>query len=130
MSAMMGYATDWQVDQWIGLMLGEAPTDTGEHWASLHFANPSGPNPTATEIPGATYTRQQVLLAVVGNRALQSTNAQAWRALSETTVTHLGLWDSPYGGNLRAIITLVNPWYITEGASHVLAAGELYIRWP
>jgi hypothetical protein len=45
-------------------------------------------------------------------------------------VSHLGIWDNAFGGNLRAVITLVTPFHVLEGGSYQLAAGDLYYRWP
>jgi hypothetical protein len=121
---MMGALTDWQVGQFITALL------AGQHFVSLHYADPGLGSPTATEIPGASYARAPATFVRVGNRAIRTTNGQSWPSLGETVVTHHGIWDAAYNGHLRAVITLVTPFYVTEGGSYQLAAGDLYYRWP
>jgi hypothetical protein len=123
---MLGRLTDWQVGEFIDLLI----ADGAENWAGLHFSEPSGAHPEATEIPGGTYTRQKAIFERVGARAIRTTNQQAWGALAETVVTHFGIWTAPYAGQLRAYVTLVNPIYVLPGGAYVLGAGELYYRWP
>jgi hypothetical protein len=124
MSQMMGVLTDWQVGQFIAQLL------SGKQYVSLHRAYPGIGSPTDTEIPGSSYSRQPATFIAVGARAIRTTTLLSWPSLSETVVTHLGIWDNSHGGNLRAVITLVNPVYVAEGGTYQLAAGDLYYRWP
>jgi len=123
-STALGYATDWQVSQWITGML------AGAHFASLHYQNPIGVDPLATEVPGVSYSRPQITFVAAGARAIVSTNDQSWRGIGECVVTHLGIWDQMVGGNLRYVIPLPTPVRILVGAGYTHPAGELYIRWP
>jgi hypothetical protein len=123
-STMMGQLTDWQVGQLITFLL------AGQHYVSLHNGDPGIVDPTATEIPGASYSRQPATFVPVGARAIRTSNKLSWPSLNETVVTHLGIWTASHGGNMRAITTLVNPFYVTAGGTYELAAGELYYRWP
>jgi len=123
---MLGRLTDWQVDQIIDLFIGTGQ----ENWVGLHFSDPSGAHPEATEVPGGTYTRQRATFAQVGARAIRTTNAQSWGSLTQTVVTHFGVWTAPYAGQLRAYVPLVSPLYVLEGGAYVLPAQELYFRWP
>ena len=124
MSSMMGQLTDWQVGQFIALLL------SGKHYVSLHNGDPGLGSPTSTEVPGASYQRQLGTFVAVGNRAVRTSNGQSWPSLGETVVTHIGIWDDAHNGNLRAVVTLVSPYYVTEGGAFGLNAGDLYYRWP
>ena|SRR5436190_4773493 len=124
MSSMMGALTDWQVGQLRAVLL------AGKHYVSLHNGDPGLGSPTATEIPGATYARQLGTFVAVGARAIRTSNKQSWPSLGESVVDHLGIWTDAHNGNIRAVITLVTPFYVTEGGTYELAAGDLYYRWP
>lgn len=126
MSASLGYVSNYQVGQWMAALV------AGHSYASLHFSDPGvvQDNPSATEIVGSSYRRAPVVWSIASARVLTSTNAQEWRSLAETVVTHLGVWDDAYGGHLMAIIPRVTPLYVLSNGSFRLEAGELYIRWP
>jgi hypothetical protein len=126
MSAELGYISNYLVGVWME-QLGAAPT-----YVSLHFSDPGvvQDNPSSTEVLGASYARAPVVWSISGARTMVSTNAQQWRGLAETVVTHLGLWNDPYGGQLLAVIPRVSPLYVLANGSFRLESGDLYLSWP
>ena len=120
---MSGSLSDWQVSDLIDYLT------SGPWWASLHTADPRVGSPTAHELAGASYARQQLTVVAAGARVMNATNATVWANLPEATVTFLGIFTDVVGGNLRAAIPLPDSVAIAAGQGYTVPAEEIYVSW-
>ncbi len=108
----------------------EAAT-SGPWYASLHFANPSVDDPTATEVLGGSYTRQRIYWQTPnetsGPSVLVTSQALKWTGIAATTLNYIGIFDHPHDGNLLFRIPLTTPKIVPNNGSHTIDSGELFI---
>lgn len=108
----------------------EAAT-SGPWYASLHFANPSVDDPTATEVLGGSYTRQRMYWQTPneasGASVLVTAQTLKWTGIAATTLNYVGIFDDPLDGNLLFKIPIATPVIINNNGAWSIEAGELFI---
>jgi hypothetical protein len=104
---------------------------SGPWYASLHFANPSIDDPTATEVLGGSYTRQRIFWQTPnetsGPAVLVTSQLLKWSGIAATTLNYVGIFDHPTDGNLLFRIPLSTPVLIANNGAWSIEAGELFI---
>lgn len=96
-------------------------------WFALHTSDPGPSGSSATEMTGGGYQRAQLTWSVPANRSVANTNAFKILNLPAATVTHMGVWDDQYAGNLLYTIPLGTPLVVTAGQFFLLPIGDLAI---
>lgn len=121
MTAITGWVSDWQVAEWISTL--------GESWASLHYSEPLQGSPTSSELAGASYTRVLVSFTQSGPRVMSTASPLTWYGLSESTITHVGLFATSTGSALRCVIPLDSAVTVAEGDAYTIPGGDLHWVW-
>lgn len=94
-------------------------------YASLHTADPAGRG--NSEVAGGRYVRQRVLFAAPNDGSISSSIVLEFQALPTATLTHLGYWDAPVGGNFILGTELSGRRDIQKGDSYRIPAGDATI---
>lgn len=109
----------------------DAAATSGPWYASLHFANPSVDDPTATEVLGGSYTRQRLYWQTPnetsGPSVLVTSRLLKWSGIAATTLNYVGIFDHPRDGNLLFKIPIATPVIIANNGSWSIESGELFI---
>lgn len=110
--------TDFIVHEWLDVIAEDS-------WASLHYDSPALDTVSYNEISGGGYGRVACLFQPPGNRTIWTDSDLTWSGLPRTIVTHFGIWNAKFGGNLVAYGPLPKKQIILEGNGYVLVAGDL-----
>ena len=119
----MSVICDELVSRWFDLLSAK------NTYAGLHYAEPSTMDPTATELTGGGYQRQLVTWVSAG-RLLSNGVRLGYSGLSPASVSHVCVYDQPYGGKLLVKVALTSPKLVALSGMYEIPAGELYIRFP
>ena len=108
---------------------GAAYTAPATLYLALHTANPDEDGSGAeVSTSGTAYARQTVAFTTSGNTTSNSAAVEYSTATANFgTVTHVGVWDAPTGGNLLAHAALTSSKTIETGDVFRVPAGDLDI---
>ena len=120
---MNGYLSDWQVGQLINWLV------TQDFYVSLHHTTIDQGDPTASEVPGASYRRAKTGFGALGARAMVNLATLNWTGMDPTAITHLGIFDAAVGGHLRGVCPLALPVVVSAGVGFSWPTGELVWSW-
>ena len=110
-----GEVTDWLVAQWLAFF---TPA-----WFSLHIANPTRAGDIETEVIGGSYLRMSGGFTPYDARTIWLGTNLAWTGMPAVTVTHVGVWNAQYNGQLLSSGGLPKPYAkVPQGGSFALDA--------
>lgn len=115
-----GAFTDEQVHIWLQEIADNA-------WVSLHFDTPALGGIGRNEISGGGYLRVKGKFTSPANRAIWSVDDVRWTGLTQTILTHYGVWNHPTHGMMRAYGRLPQKVSLLNGWGHLMRAGELAV---
>jgi hypothetical protein len=115
-----GSFTDEQVHIWL-----QEVADAG--WISLHFDTPALGAVGLAEISGGGYRRVNMIWSQPVNRIIWSLDDARFIGLTQTQLTHFGVWDQQFQGMLRAYGDLPEKINVLNGWGYALKAGELAV---
>jgi hypothetical protein len=113
----MGF-TDSCVNNWLSDIV-----DSG--WISLHYDSPALDGAGLSEISGGGYTRMKGSFSEPANRTIWLLFDISWSGLSQTKVTHFGIWSAATGGTLQAYGAMSEPRIIMSGHGYIIRQQEL-----
>lgn len=119
---MSGAITPYLSQLWLNQIVNGAIAT----YAGLHYAAPPVDNPTSTEVSGGTYHRIAVSWTL-SNTSINASNTLLWSGLNPIAVTHIGVYDAAYNGNLLMKIELSAPVVLGNNASYEISPGEIYL---
>jgi hypothetical protein len=100
-----------------------------EHWCSLHIADPGKTG--QSEASGAPYARKPVtpFTSVDSDGSAKRVRNAALLLIQVPagTYTHIGLWDSPAGGNFLGSGPLSSPATVNDGDFVIVRENDLSI---
>jgi len=100
----------------------------GPLYAALHYEPPALDDPTASEMPGATYQRRAVSWDSATPRMVTNAAPLRWYNLSAGQVAAWSLFDDPVRGRMRIEHVLDVPWPIDARGAFEIGVGDLYVR--
>jgi hypothetical protein len=110
---MNGEVTDYVAGQWLKIF---TPA-----WFSLHTSNPAVDGFAESEVVGGSYARQSGAWTVQSARGIWLATKLVWLGLPATRLTHVGVWNLPYNGQLLSFNELPAPGHdVAQGASFQL----------
>lgn len=115
---MSGNFDDHYVHKWLAEAVAKAHV-------SLHYESPGMNGLGRGEISGGGYTRLRISFSIPINRSTWSMEDARWTGLTKTLLTHFGIWDDPYGGNLVAYGLLPERVGIANGQGYLIPTGQL-----
>lgn len=122
MATMSTYFANWVIDH---MLRGQAFTPPSTIYVSLHTADPGDAG--ANEVTGGGYARQAVTLAAAANKATSNTAVIEFTNMPAVTITHVGIWNAPTGGNLLMYGPLTTPKTVNAGDTVRFNVGDLDI---
>jgi len=96
-------------------------------WVSLHTANPGATGQVSTEVSGASYERLECDFTVPSSKTSLNDIVLEWDNMPTAKVTHAGVWDAEFGGNIIAFGPLSSPEQVFYTQTFVIPAGDLAI---
>jgi hypothetical protein len=97
------------------------------HHLGLHVTDPTNAGLASTELTSViapSYTRQPVVWSSPVSRAVTNTNTIQWLALPVVSIGYLGVWNSPTGGSLLAVLACDEPFEVTVAGGSIRLAPE------
>lgn len=103
-------------------------TELANAWLALYRSNP-GEDDTGMEVGSTGYNRQKLTFTSTGNGSVQNSTAIEFSSIADGygNVTHVGIRDAQYGGNLLFYKALPEPFFSERGGSIKIDAGGLKI---
>lgn len=126
MAAISTYLANKLLDHTLRGIPYTAPTTV---YVALYTSDP-GPENTGTEVSGGGYTRVKAVFKASSGGQITLDRDVEFPVATATwgTVTHIGIMDSPTGGNLLYFMPLSNPKFIDTGDQLKIPAGQLTIN--
>ena len=97
------------------------------NWLGLHIDDPTGVGVPASEVAGLGYLRQRLAWSEAGSKTCATTNSLAFVSMPALTLTWLGVWDAPSGGNLFLPLRLPAPIPVPLSGHFLVAAGDIAV---
>lgn len=97
------------------------------HYTSLHTASPGEDGVTTAEVTGGGYKRALTQFAAASAGGAKTSNTLAYPDMPAVTVSHIGIWDAPVGGNMLFYGALTTAVAVTAGGTFVINAGGLTV---
>ena len=95
-------------------------------YAGLHYSSPPSEDPTSTELDGGSYHRN-IMAWSLNNTTISISSTLLWTGLNATSITHIGIYDSQYKGNLLAKIALSPAVVVPSNGVYEVSPGEIYL---
>lgn len=120
----MGTFSDLVANSWLDAVARNVSYAEAAFWAKLHLGDPGS---AGTSNAAAETTRKQVTFgAAAASRAISSTTATEWLAVSTTeTYTHVSFWDAETGGNFLGRDDLSSSAAVTAGDTFRMPSGDV-----
>lgn len=103
-------------------------TELTNAYLALYRTNP-GEDDTGVEVGSTGYNRQKLSFTTTGAGTTQNSTAIVFPGIEDGygNVTHIGIRDAQYGGNLLFYKALLTPVFSEKGGSIKIDAGGLKI---